>query len=274
MPTKRDAAHFGSKEYIEDSFRAMAVIPDEVGAYSEGCVEEVVGYEVSWVGSKQAARREWVERFYGEYFGNEASMAMFYTAAAFAAVIPPAGERATINRTNRAKQLTAQQLSADRYLFCSLFFALMLSDDADDLSDSGDQNDSGSEDDQGDYKPPASKKGNLGNKTQKIHVTGGQGGRAGNGSCTVTLPPGAGLKELKAALRKKFGKVSHSKMGSLMLVDENGHATNSAANATDLVDGARVQCTYTYAEGNVHNLMGGCMGFRRRGFGGFGGFWL
>lgn len=42
IPTKRDAAHFGHTEYIEDAFRAMAVTPDDISAYAAGTIEEVV----------------------------------------------------------------------------------------------------------------------------------------------------------------------------------------------------------------------------------------
>jgi hypothetical protein len=62
-------------------------------------------------------------------------------------------------------------------------------------------------------------------------------------------------------------------MGPLMLLDGSG-AKCGTAKATDLVDGSKVKCTYTYAPGNLGNLVGN-MG---RGFGGFGrralGFWF
>ena len=105
------------------------------------------------------------------------------------------------------------------------------------------------------------------NTSRTIHVTGGRGGRAGSGEVTLTLPPGAGVRELKTALRKKFGKVAHQKMGSLMLVDGEGRQT-AAAKSEDWVDGVKVACTYTYAQGNVGNLVFGHGGggfFGRRG---------
>lgn len=58
-------------------------------------------------------------------------------------------------------------------------------------------------------------------------------------------------------------------MGPLILLDAHGTELG-AAKATDLVDGARVKCTYTYAPGNMANLRPICGGFGRRGFG-FGG---
>jgi hypothetical protein len=104
-----------------------------------------------------------------------------------------------------------------------------------------------------------------------LYIAGGRGKKAGNGECTVKLPPGAGLKELKAFLRKQFGKVPHSKMGSVMLVDAEGKQTG-AAKSEDLVDGVKVACTYTYAQGNTGNLT---FGFGGRGFSrGFGGWGL
>jgi hypothetical protein len=71
---------------------------------------------------------------------------------------------------------------------------------------------------------------------------------------------GAGFKELKALLLKHFGKVSHSKMGPLQLLDANDTSVGTAK-ATDLVDGAKVRCTYTYAPGNMMNLAKGGFGF-------------
>jgi hypothetical protein len=42
MPTKRDAAQFGCKQWIEDAFQDMAVIPEDVASYSAGTVAEQV----------------------------------------------------------------------------------------------------------------------------------------------------------------------------------------------------------------------------------------
>jgi hypothetical protein len=60
-------------------------------------------------------------------------------------------------------------------------------------------------------------------------------------------------------------------MGPLMLLDAAGSEVGTAK-ATDLVDGAKVKCTYTYAPGNMMNLAKGGFGFggfgrRSRGFG-------
>lgn len=57
-------------------------------------------------------------------------------------------------------------------------------------------------------------------------------------------------------MRKQFGKGSHNKMGPLMLLDDSGNSLGTAK-ATDLVDGAKLMCTYTYAPGNMGNLLKG-----------------
>lgn len=58
-------------------------------------------------------------------------------------------------------------------------------------------------------------------------------------------------------------------MGALMLLDAAGNELG-AAKGTDLVDMARLRCTYTYAAGNPGNLFGsGFGGFGRRRFGWF-----
>ena len=71
---------------------------------------------------------------------------------------------------------------------------------------------------------------------------------------------GQGLRELKTAIRKIFGKVDCHKLGSLTLA-----STGAIAKKNDLKDGCTVVCHYTYAPGDPS-----AFGGRRRG--GFGGF--
>jgi hypothetical protein len=42
MPTKRDAAGFGCKQWIENAFKDMAVTPEDIGSYCVGTVAEQV----------------------------------------------------------------------------------------------------------------------------------------------------------------------------------------------------------------------------------------
>ena len=96
-----------------------------------------------------------------------------------------------------------------------------------------------------------------------IHVTGGRGNsrcQQMGGVTTVTLAAGQGLRELKTAIRKIFGKVDCHKLGSLTLA-----STGAIAKKNDLKDGCTVVCHYTYAPGDPS-----AFGGRRRG--GFGGF--
>ena len=72
MPTKRDAASFGCRECIEESFAAMGCDDDSIAAYCAGTVADTVGEEVEWIGSHKAAAKEWVQRWYSctGYFGK------------------------------------------------------------------------------------------------------------------------------------------------------------------------------------------------------------
>jgi hypothetical protein len=106
------------------------------------------------------------------------------------------------------------------------------------------------------------------NFSRMVHVEGGRGNTkcdAWGGKMSVTLAAGEGLKELKAHIRKAFGKYPRHTMGSLQLLQE-GQAVREAK-TEDLVEGARVLCTYTYAPGNPSIGFGG----GGRGFRGFGG---
>ena len=64
-----------------------------------------------WVGRHKEGRRLWAERYYGEYFGNEASQVDFYTKAAMVARVPELGaERDAL--VAAFKQLTAAHVHA------------------------------------------------------------------------------------------------------------------------------------------------------------------
>ena len=98
-------------------------------------------------------------------------------------------------------------------------------------------------------------------------MVGGKGDRRcelAGGKKTLLLQPEAGLRELKAAIRKAFGLYASHKLSKLLLVVDG--AERGEAKKADLVQGATVRCTYVYAHGNAANLRGG----RRGGFGGFG----
>ena len=90
MPTKASASGFGTTRSVEGAFRAKTVTPDEVADYGTGVLQEVVG-EVQWLGNHKATQQLWTERYFGEYFGNEACHCSFYTLAAVVAVVPPFG---------------------------------------------------------------------------------------------------------------------------------------------------------------------------------------
>jgi hypothetical protein len=69
IPTKREAAGFGCKRLVDDSCYMMTCTPEDVEGYANP-ISEAVG-EVTWVGSHGAAKRHWVSREYGEYFGEQ-----------------------------------------------------------------------------------------------------------------------------------------------------------------------------------------------------------
>jgi len=102
---------------------------------------------------------------------------------------------------------------------------------------------------------------------RRIEVIGGQGDtrceRVG-GKATLVLQPTGGLRELKTAIRKVFGKFASHKLSKLILVKDG--VDKGEVKKGDLVEGATVKCTYAYAQGNAANLHGG----RRGGFGGGG----
>lgn len=72
MPTKKDAASFGCREYIEESFAALGCDDDSIAAFCTGTVADTVGEDVEWVGSHEGANKQWVERWYSctGYFGE------------------------------------------------------------------------------------------------------------------------------------------------------------------------------------------------------------
>ena len=70
IPTKKEAAHFGSVRWVEDSCKMMTCTPDDVAGYAMGTVSETVGDDIHWLGSHGAAKKHWVDRYYGEYFGE------------------------------------------------------------------------------------------------------------------------------------------------------------------------------------------------------------
>eukprot|EP01094_Clydonella_sp_ATCC50884_P020071 TRINITY_DN4077_c0_g1_i1.p1 TRINITY_DN4077_c0_g1~~TRINITY_DN4077_c0_g1_i1.p1 ORF type:complete len:494 (+),score=106.67 TRINITY_DN4077_c0_g1_i1:853-2334(+) len=98
-----------------------------------------------------------------------------------------------------------------------------------------------------------------------IKVIGGRGGLANRrkegGNATVTLQPGAGLRELKASLRKVFGKVPSAKMSALHVVNEDG-TIGGPVKSNQIKDGMTLSCTYTYAPGNPAALGRGGWGRR------------
>jgi hypothetical protein len=76
-----------------------------------------------------------------------------------------------------------------------------------------------------------------------LHITGGKGDTAGDGTATLTIEAGVGLKEVKAFLRQNFGPYGSKRMGVFMLLDEGGGVVRQAK-AREMKDGARLQITY------------------------------
>ena len=121
----------------------------------------------------------------------------------------------------------------------------------------------------------ATNKAALLNCTRTIHITGGKGSvmkaQKLGGVCDVTILAGQGLRELKAAIRKRFGKYDYHTAGALK------YPSGKDAKGTDLVNDVTLTCTYTFTAGNGGNFGGGRGGGRRYGgfgFGGGGGGWM
>jgi hypothetical protein len=76
-----------------------------------------------------------------------------------------------------------------------------------------------------------------------LHITGGKGDTAGDGTATLLIDEEIGLNQVKAFLRQKFGHYKGKRMGVFMLLDGHGQVVRQAR-ARDLKDGARLQMTY------------------------------
>ena len=86
--------------------------------------------------------------------------------------------------------------------------------------------------------------------TRTINFINCEGPRATKGKGTVTLKPGQGLRELKTSIKKKYGKVSHKALSTLVwVVDGETGALGGAVSSKMLVDGATLSCSYRTANG-------------------------
>lgn len=101
------------------------------------------------------------------------------------------------------------------------------------------------------------------NTTRTVHIVNARGSarKVGDGTATFTLRPGYGVKDLKKMVRERFGKVSHSRLGTFKV-----QATGKDLTAATLVDGVTLAPSYTFASGNPANLYSGGFGIGRRSF--------
>mmetsp|Transcript_32373 Transcript_32373/g.70669 ORF Transcript_32373/g.70669 Transcript_32373/m.70669 type:complete len:300 (-) Transcript_32373:476-1375(-) len=275
MPNKRDASRFGYKRQCDGCYM-MAVTPDEVYEYAGGEVfaDQNSYPNLTWIGNYKKAQNKWAERMYGEYFGNEASHAEFYTKAAFVAKVAPFSERSS--SLPKAESLTpahvhltkpaAQKADRAQPKLTQMFAseeggAAPKRQRTEAAADSAGTSGAACEEASATAPPAlfaapkatsaAAKRQEALARVRTIHVIGGRGSKSDrkNGQCNITLMPGQGLKELKGMIRSEFGKVRSTKLGALELVGPEGKAAGTAK-ATDLVDGVTVRCTYAVAEGN------------------------
>ena len=108
MPKKSDGKNFGAKEYVDGGYLMWTLTPEQLDDYVEDELSEVTD-DVKWIGKYKAAEHRWLEREFGEYFGNEASTAEFYTKAAFVAQVPAFAARS--KSLPRAGSLTAAHVA-------------------------------------------------------------------------------------------------------------------------------------------------------------------
>ena len=205
-------------------YKAWCITPD--ACEEMGPTDESVYPSIQWICDGVGVRKEFAERQFGEYFGNEACGATFYTSAAVVIHVPEASERAEL----RALSLDSKRLAPPKETPAA---AAKRKKEAESSVHS----------------------------TRRIHIQGGQGGLAKKtvvdgkpGVSTVILPPGAGLRDLKKVIRKRFGRYPSHRLGALYHVDENKKCTSRAVKGDELKDGITISCSYVYAEGNAANL--------------------
>jgi hypothetical protein len=91
---------FGRVRTVDGGFRTKTVTPDDINDYANCGLSEAA---VQFIGSYASNSKTWCSAIYGDYFGNEASEATFYTKAAVVVAIPAAS-----NRKHLAIKLDAQ----------------------------------------------------------------------------------------------------------------------------------------------------------------------
>uniref|UniRef100_A0A7S3XVI1 Uncharacterized protein n=1 Tax=Heterosigma akashiwo TaxID=2829 RepID=A0A7S3XVI1_HETAK len=111
-----------------------------------------------------------------------------------------------------------------------------------------------------------------------VTVEGGRGSQADkclvdgrSGVARFALAPGQGLAQLKAELRKRFGKAKGQRLGALHVV-VGGVPSAKPAKPADLVEGARLRASYVAAMGNPGSLRPFRPGRGHPGFRGGGGY--
>jgi uncharacterized protein YkwD len=73
------AKEFGHMDYVDGGFKTMVCEPGELASYAQSTWNESEFACAEWIGSHAAAEKLLGTREFGEYFGNEASTAEFYT---------------------------------------------------------------------------------------------------------------------------------------------------------------------------------------------------
>ena len=281
MPKKNDLKKMGYRVHIEESFTALGLDMEDVSSLE--IVESHLDSSIEWIGSHKAPKFFWGSLYTSAtgYFGNEASETDFYTYAAITATVPPYEERCeefepvalteeqlaakkTPAKKTPAKKAPAKKAPAKKAANTGTKLAGRKRKQPDTpiedtkpkkVAKTASTPEPGSQPSATPvlYESTPKQAATSGKRT--IHVIGGKGGLANrcDGKVSVTLAPGHGLKELKKALRNQFGKVPSMRMSSLVVVNEDG-STGAAVATKDLVDGMKLQCTYTYAPGNPQSL--------------------
>ena len=237
---------------------------DHIRAFAAGTIEEDEA-NVVWVDEDSGPQKTLCDREYSAtgYFGNEACGSTFYSSARIVVDIPPTTARATLLRSpaplSGEDLRTRQQQKAHEEAVRA-----------------------GARPELYPYVEPPTPTvtksrgtGRAATASAAASVTSGprtiliqessaqiaptkrKSLECEDGFIKVVLFPGEGLRDLKKRIRKMFGKVRCQKLGALMMVDGA-----RAAKTTNLVDGVKLRCTYTYASGNMRNPYGGG---RRRG---------
>ena len=244
MPLKRDIKFLGTLVNPGKSPAVYRVNLSDV----ESCaiVERRLELGVLWLGSQSTMNNLWSEMCVSdsEALEPDSKKAKFYTCTVVYATVPPFENRSEptkitpkqlIPRKNSFQSNTGKRTSAPP---SSVHDVPAKKQKTDEQSTSVALSDTPRI-----YsKPPTT----VVDTQRSIHVVEGKGDSidALDGTATIVLQPGEGIQELKAKIRRKFGKLPGIALGTLHPVNED-KSHGPVLKTKQLRDGMTVACHYT-----------------------------